>query len=78
MKAETEYVDLMMDKALELANKAFNKGEVPVGCVFSKWDSEKGEFSILSTGHNLTKLKKNVFHLICLISFNNNNIFFRQ
>lgn len=60
MKTESEYVDLMMGRALELANKAFDEGEVPVGCVFSKWDCEKSEVSILSTGHNLTKLKKNV------------------
>lgn len=60
MTNEEEYVDSMMNKALELANKAFDEGEVPVGCVFSKWDCEKGEFTILSTGHNLTKLKKNV------------------
>lgn len=59
-KKQRWYVDSMMNTALELANKAFDEGEVPVGCVFSKWDCEKEEFTILSTGHNLTKLKKNV------------------
>lgn len=58
--SEAGYIDQMMDEALRLANKAFAEGEVPVGCVFSKRDPDTGKAYILTTGHNLTKLKKNV------------------
>lgn len=47
----------VMRQALEEAQVALETGEVPVGCVFV----EHGNWaSVLATGHNATKRKKNV------------------
>lgn len=47
----------VMRQALEEAQIALETGEVPVGCVFVEHDNWA---SVLATGHNATKRKKNV------------------
>lgn len=50
----------VMRQALEEAQIALATGEVPVGCVFVEHDNWA---SVLATGHNATKRKKNVCSL---------------
>ena len=47
----------VMRQALEEAQISLETGEVPVGCVFVEHDNWA---SVLATGHNATKRKKNV------------------
>jgi tRNA-specific adenosine deaminase 2 len=47
-----------MQEALIEAEKAYDEGEVPVGCVFV-FRNEEGEEKIIGRGHNRTNLRKN-------------------
>ncbi len=48
-------INEFMKETLAECQKAYEKGEVPVGCVFVSLDVEK----IVARGHNLTNLTKN-------------------
>jgi len=49
----------LMDEALNMANRGFEAGEVPVGCVFVRFDAEsKNKYEIIARAHNLTNLTK--------------------
>ena len=53
-----------MDKALELANKAYNKGEVPIGAVIVYHDN------IIATGYNCREKKQNATKHAEIIAIN--------
>lgn len=70
---DTRFASHWMKYAFEMAEKAMNIGEVPVGAVFVKHPKDENQKfifeygEIVSSGHNLTNKNRNVYIYILIL-----------